>query len=731
MRARPLLAACVLLIAVGSATAQQPLPQLLSVFPMGAKAGETVEVTCSGHNLDGSEKLLFSGKDVGFKAELVGKATAMKGQQNQPTSSVKFNVIAPRNFGGTYDVRVVTKNGLSNPRAFVVGDLTDIKEAEPNNDVGQAQKVELETTVNGVISAPTDVDYVSFRAKAGQNVVVYCLTTSIDSKMQADLMVAGPDGKPLASNHNYRGGDAVLDFKAPADGDYAVRVSQFAYTTGGYDHFYRLTVTTRLWVDAVFPPILSDANKKPRGYGRSFPKECFPERSRFARPDGRPLDEGEMWQDPEHAAFWQAQGIGPGLLTPSAAGADVLGEFRLLSANTITLDNEKNTTPADAQAVKLPCDIAGRIARKNERHWYKFDAKKGDVWTLEVFAERIGSPVDAYFVLTDEKGKVITEQDDGPDTLSPNQFYTKGDDPARYRFAAPADGTYKVMVSTREAGTQFGVRDQYVLRIAKEKPDFRVAVMPMSTHVPEGGTLPKGGAIAFAVFVFRFDGFNDAIVLSTSDLPDGVTCPPQVIGPGQSRGTLVLVADKDAKDWAGFVKVTAKAGELEHAARPFTITWPAVGVQQNQVPNTPMITRRDRGDGMALAVRGEAPFALTPTKSELTARRGGKLEVTLKVSRDAKFKDGIAVFSASPEFEPRRRGNQPPQPLATATGKADEVKVSIDVPNALTPGTHTLVLRGQSATPTPKRGNNAPQFLQPTHASLPISVTIEGGSKKK
>jgi hypothetical protein len=400
------------------------------------------------------------------------------------------------------------------------------------------------------------------------------------------------------------------------------------------------------------------------------------------------------------------------------------------------LDNEKNTTPDTAQAVKLPCDIAGRIAKKNDRHWYKFDAKKGEVWTLEVFADRIGSPVDAYFVLTDEKGKVITEQDDGPDSLSPNQFYTKGDDPARYRFAAPADGTYKVMVSTREAGTQFGVRDQYVLRIAKEKPDFRVAVMPMSTHIPEGGTLPKGGAVAFAVFVFRFDGFNDAIVLRADDLPEGVTCPRQVIGPGQTRGTLVLVADKDAKDWAGFVTVTAtRAGEEgeipEYIVRPFTITWPAVGVQQNQVPNSPMITRMDRGAGLALAVRGDAPFTLTPTKTKLTVTRGGKLDVTLKVSRDAKFKDGIQIFSANPEFGPRQRGNQPPQPLATATGNAGEVKVSIDVPNALSPGTHTLVLRGQSATPVPKRGNNAPLTVQPTLVALPISVTIEGAAKKK
>jgi len=736
MLARRTFAVLALFLAAGYASAQTG-PQLLTVFPPGAKAGETVEVTFSGAGFDGDEKLLFSAK--GFTSERVGAATAEpKGPKGQQSASVKFKVTPPRNVPGTYDVRVVSKSGLSNPRAFVVSGTTEVNETEPNNDVEQAQKIGLETTVNGVIGAPTDVDYVTFKAKAEQNVVVHCLTTSIDSKLQADLMVIGPGGKPLASNRGYCGGDAVLDFKVPKDGDYLVRVSQFAYTTGGPDHFYRLTVTTDMWVDAVFPPLLAESNKKPRGYGRNFPKEFFPERSRFARPDGRPLDELDMWVDPEFATYWLAHGIGPRWLPPAAAGDDVTdsgGQLLLVANNPIRLDNEKNGTADTAQAVDVPADIAGRIAKKADRHWYSFAAKKGEVWTLEVFAERIGSPVDAYFVLTDDKGKVITEQDDGPDTLSPNQLYTKGNDPARYKFTVPADGTYKVMVSTREAGTQFGVRDQYVLRIAKEHPDFRLAIMPLAPHLPDAGTLARGGAAVFAVFVFRSDGFDGPIELSATDLPNGVTCPPQVIGPGQTRGTLVLVADKDAKDWEGFVKVLAKGFTklpTMHEARPFTVTWPVAGVQANQPPpNVPMITRMDRGEGLALAVRGEAPFTLTPVTKEFTVKPGGKIDVTLAVSRKDTFKDPIQVFSATPGIGPRQQGNQPAAPIGTAQPGGTELKFGLDVPANLPPGTHTLVLRGQSAAPVPKGGNNAGPRPVPTYAALPISITVEGGPKKK
>lgn len=731
MTAHRLAAALIVLVAAGVATAQSG-PQLLTVFPPGAKAGATVEVTLSGSGFDGDEKLLFS--DKGFKAERLGTATvdpkapkSTKGMKAQPTASVKFKVTAPKDGSGMFDVRVVSQSGLSNPRAFVVGDLAEVNEVEPNNDVGQAQRIDLETTVNGAISAPTDVDFVRFKAKGGQNVVVYCLTTSIDSRLSADLMVSTADGRQLAANRGYRDGDAVLDFKAPTDGEYLVRVAQFAYTTGGSDHFYRLTVTTRPWVDAVWPPLESG----PTGFGRNL-GDASKQDKRFTRPDGRPYD---VIQFPYRGSLHYSSTLSVnGVLTPSSAMIDAvelpespLGHPihpRLVNRQDIdlrVLDNDKNATADTAQAVKLPCDIAGRIGKKNDRHYYSFTAKKGEVWTLEVFADRIGSPIDAYFILTDDKGKVIAELDDGPDSLSPNQFYTKSDDPARYRFTVPADGKYRVMVSSRDAGIQFGVREQYVLRIAKENPDFRFAVMPLTPHLPDAGTVARGGAVLFSVFVFRLDGFNEPIALSAAKLPKGATCPPQSIAAGQTTGTLVILANKDAADWDGFITITGTAGDRKHTARPFTVTWPLPGVQPNQVPNQPTLTRMDRGPGLALAVRGEAPFALAPVETNLNTKAGGKLELTLKVTRDKDFKDAIQVFSATPNFGPRRQGNQPPQPLATIASDKKDFKLTIDVQQNTPPGTYTLVLQGRSGAPQPKTPTARPVPIYPT---VPITVVV-------
>jgi hypothetical protein len=85
MFARRVAAAFAVLLGTGFAAGQTG-PQLLTVFPPGAKAGETVEVTCSGAGFDGDEQLLFSQK--GFKAERAGSAAvdpkAPKGKADRP-----------------------------------------------------------------------------------------------------------------------------------------------------------------------------------------------------------------------------------------------------------------------------------------------------------------------------------------------------------------------------------------------------------------------------------------------------------------------------------------------------------------------------------------------------------------------------------------------------------------------------------------------------------------------
>src|SRR5262245_34095417 len=110
----PRLLAWAALVASAGFAAGQTGPTLLTVFPPGAKAVETVEVVVSGTGLDGDETLLFSTK--GIKAERVGTVAATEPKAKQPapkaagppTTAVKFKVTANAATPGVFDVRVVS-----------------------------------------------------------------------------------------------------------------------------------------------------------------------------------------------------------------------------------------------------------------------------------------------------------------------------------------------------------------------------------------------------------------------------------------------------------------------------------------------------------------------------------------------------------------------------------------------------------------------------------------------
>ena len=114
----------------------------------------------------------------GFKAELMPppppdpKAPPRPPRQPNVPETAVFKITVPADAPlGIIDVRFVGKWGVSNPRAFVVGDLPEVMEKEPNNDVPEAQRVDLNTTINGTMANATDVDYYVFTGKKGQRVL--------------------------------------------------------------------------------------------------------------------------------------------------------------------------------------------------------------------------------------------------------------------------------------------------------------------------------------------------------------------------------------------------------------------------------------------------------------------------------------------------------------------------------------------------------------------------------
>ncbi|MFO0845556.1 MAG: PPC domain-containing protein [Gemmataceae bacterium] len=734
-----------------------PSPRVYQVAPAGAKAGSTVEVTLFGRHLDEPQRLAFS--HPGIKAEPVPTPPAEidpKTKQPRPRKGVapstadvaKFKVTVPAGVPlGVHDVRLVGRYGVSNPRAFTVGDLNEVEEREPNSDVDQAQKVELNTTVNGTIANPTDVDYYRVAARRGQRVVVSCLASSIDSRLQPQLEVYDRQDRQLASNRFYSGYDAVADFTAPEDGDYTVRVFQFTHTfrtpipgnmpNGASDYFYRLTLSTAPWIDAVVPGVVEPGKTtNVTVYGRNLPGGKV---DPAARLDDSPLE--------KVALAVTAPADGKGKLAYSGSAPPAMGwqdgfEVRVKNASgssnpflvglaraPVVLEGTNNDTPQSAQQVPLPCEIAGRVEKRRDRDWFTFTAKRGEAWNIEAVSNRLGAPTYMTILLRGGDGKSELYESPLNDSLNlyENKFFSRSEDPPLYRFTAPADGTYQLLVASRAGDTLFGPRHTYAVRITRDEPDFQLIAVPGEDESPEAPQVGQGGREAITVLVNRSGGMAGDVELTVEGLPAGLTCPPQTLNATVRRTTLVLTAAPTAAAWAGEVRIkgtaTVNGQRVVREARPGGIVWP---IQPQQ--NTPTASRLERS--LWLAVRDKAPFALTPTIDKPEVVQGDK--ATIKVKLDRLWPDAKGAVQVALMQPQNRQGSELPQTLRlnnnqpfNVEANKGEASVGMTVGNDVPPGVYNVVLRGQTQVPYNKDSQSKQRpnvfVVQP---SAPLAVTV-------
>ncbi len=704
------------LLHVGRAHAQPPSPgsglphpRLYTVTPCGGQLGQSVEVSFGGTDLEEPEALLFS--NAGITAAPIippppaPDPKAPAGQAPPKPVVSKFKVtISPGTPLGIHDVRLVNKWGVSNPRAFVVGDLAEVLEKEPNNDVEQAQRVELNSTANGNMAGPTDVDYYVVAAKQGQRVVVHCAASTIDSRFQPGLELYDRAGRQLAFNRMYDGTDALLDYTLPADGEFLLRVFEFTYTRGSPEHHYRLTISTSPWIDAIVPPVAEPG--KPTQvlvYGRNLPGGVL---DPTAQVDGRALEKLVVTVNPPPSV--PAQGLRfTGSIAPSMSVFDGF-EYRLRNTvgtsnpylltyarAPVFVDNGNHESPEKAQEVTLPCQISGRLEKKQDRDWYVFNAKQGEVWNIELLGDRIGAPADLYLLIRNAANKQdLADLDDTSETLHPFKFYTRSSDPPRHRFVAPADGKYLIGVSSRESNVSFGPRHVYVIRAMKEQPDFRIVLLPSDDFRPDSCMLAKNGEQSFHILAWRLDGFNGSITISAEGLPTGITCQPAVLAPNLRQVNLVLSADTTAAPGVFEIKVKGTAvvngQQVVREAQSAHIVWPG---QPGQ--NTPLLSRMARNT--VFAVRDQSPFRVATALDKATLLQGEK--ANLKVTLTRHFPDFKTPLQAvAVDLPPNLLTVNNNQPMTIAPDKTEATAV-VDAKANLPPGTYTIVLRASAQMP--------------------------------
>ena len=412
-----------------------------------------------------------------------------------------------------------------------------------------------------------------------------------------------------------RGG--ALDFDVPEDGRYVIKVHELTYK-GGREYFYRLAV---------------------QEYAAGAPIEPVPS------------------TQPVNSFSWPPEGLAA---QPAASEA------------------EPNNDSAKAQKITLPCDIAGSFFPAADVDVFEFEAKKGEVWWVEVASERLGLPTDPAILVQhvtgsgeNEKLTDVAEFSDipSPVKVSSNGYsydgppYNAGSSDILAKLEIRQDGLHRLQMTDLFGGTRNDARNIYRLVIRKASPDFAIVAWPLHMELRNGDrnalskpiALRGGATMALEVVAIRRDGCDGEIELVMENLPEGITATGLKIPSGQSRGIMLVTAKEDAPRGIQSAKFYGRAmigdASVIRPCRLANMAWPVRDAWQ-EIPSPRLLA------DVPVSVGGQdhAPITIAPAKPEpFEAVAGTKLTIPLQHTRRSEFSGAsmsVKVFGAGFDRSP-------------------------------------------------------------------------------
>jgi hypothetical protein len=125
----------------------------------------------------------------------------------------------------------------------------------------------------------------------------------------------------------------------------------------------------------------------------------------------------------------------------------------LLDRVPVVAEKEPNDGFKQAQPLTLGQTVQGSVSRPQDVDLYRFEGRAGQAVVLEVFAARLGSPLDSILTLYDGRGEVLSSSDDLADSTD-----------SRLEVVLPRTGTY--FAAVMDAHDQGGPTFVYRLAVA-------------------------------------------------------------------------------------------------------------------------------------------------------------------------------------------------------------------------------------------------------------------------
>jgi len=504
-------------------------PTLSHVFPAGGQRGAKSVVTCAG-KFDWPVKVDAPGIDV-----VAG------------TESGKLEISIPADLpADRVWIRLYNAEGASVLVPYLVGQLPEVNEQEPNNTTRSAQALpDPNITVNGALAA-ADVDAFAVKLEAGQTLVAALdANTRLGSPMDAILQVVSADGIVLAENHDDLGLDPRLAYTAAKAGPVIVRLFAFPAapdTTiafrGGENYIYRLTLTTGPYVTETLPLAVAQANPgtvEVLGWnvppGTKVPVVAFGGSRLADRQEFEVLD--ELRRSPDAR-------LGFAL----AAGQACFARVRLSPFTAAAAVAPSPIDPNNPVVLPLASSMTGCLKTQRQTDTYRLPLQKGQQIVVSVESQSLGLPLDPVVQLIAPNGAVVAEVDD-----------TGASHDAVLTHVATLDGDFRVTVRDRYA--QGGTRYLYLLTARLEEPDFDLSLAADALVVPAD----KPAELTVKVVRRKApSGTVGPITIEATGLPPGVTAPALVSEPaGPTAGEVKLAFTSIGQAFSGPFKIVGKA----------------------------------------------------------------------------------------------------------------------------------------------------------------------------
>ena len=697
------------LLALTALAQTLPVARLSTVYPAGATRGVDTVVTVTGTELEEPQGLLFS------DARVTAKVTS--------TNSAAFVVVVPAEVPpGLIDVRWTGRFGVSNPRAFAVSLGPELLSVGTNTLPKVAQELPVETVVNGRMAANAHAWY-RVSLEAGKRYIARVESRELDSRLEPILELREPEGRPVAESRL-----GFLEYVPRTNGVWILGVRDNTYR-GGEDFLYRLVVTTGPHVDFALPLALRDGETNHvMLFGRNLPGG-HPSARRGV--DRQALEEVEVEivvptsTDRSVAAEGCRRPVGTSVAAESWVWrwAPTNGVSNPVLFSLSALPVVASFTNGLTEVVP-PVEFGGFFPGPGELSGVTFSAKKGEVWWLDLSAERLGLVADPRAVVErvrsapGEKGETqfadVMELGDIETNLGGTDFNTATRDVAA-RFEAPEDGTYRIRVQDAFNLGLSSVRWPYRLTLRRETPDVSLVALPLqpprlNDNDRSAQTQPvflrRGETQLVRVVAFRRDGFAGEIELIATNLPAGVTVPGVRIAAGQNVAFVPVTASEDAAVPPEGVVLTLLGRGPSGTPRPLTwatVSWMIPEWNERAVAVRPMLEGR-----LAVSRVESAPVTIRTTTNRCEVPATGKWTVPVDVVRRGDFPAAIALKPAGrPEWDKAKP--------ATVPEKATNAVLEFDVTELkLPPGEHTVWLQGTIA----GKYRNNPEALTEAEAEL-------------